>query len=415
VSAPRRLFGGRARWPAIVGAIGEVAATLRQDFMRLTMIRVVVATLVVVLCSYLSVGRTKSYYSDFVMPPSFRHMDPTILHPVISDYLDGQRASGDTLLVLGDCIAFGHGVTESFSRFLKIPDVRIVNVSMQTFRYDLMILTIKEAARRGVKRVLIQLHPFEDYGFEARLWEALTVRHPVSLAERAELSQPDFVQQAAANWRLLATALKSGRLSFHEVPPYDLALAFSSFLRYDVLSGWSLYRNRFAIDDWLGLKLSFYTARTQRSDSFVERFPEQRQIQILAEQSWLWPKFVIADRAQYRERALQFSAPVRLARTMKDLGMNATFFMAPTLVDLIGKHTVIPPSDLMFVSQTMKEAVTAYGFRYIDFLENVELERNMIHYDNLTADGQKLLGRLLNEQLAEKTADMSRTRRSGRM
>jgi hypothetical protein len=73
--------------------------------------------------------------------------------------------------------------------------------------------------------------------------------------------------------------------------------------------------------------------------------------------------------------------------------------MAPTLIQLLTTNTVIRRSDLVFVSQTMRDAVSEHGSRYIDLLEHEGLEQQMIHYDNLTAQGQKLLAGVLNDQI----------------
>ena len=363
--------------------------------MRLTWMRGLFALLFLALFTYVAAGRTQAYYAAFEMPPSFRHMDASSLRQVLVDYLEAQQVGPDTLLVLGDCVAFGHGVKRSFSSYLKAPGLRVVNVSMQSFRYDLMLATIVEAQRRGVNNVLIQLHPFEDYAFEARMWEAL------SLPAVDVGSAVDFVQQAEANWRRLSAATEQGSDNSYYLARSDTPwTAFSTLLRNDVLARWSLYRDRFAIDDWSQSRLSYYAERTHRIDSYARILPVERQIQILESQSDFWPAFVISDREAYRSRVLKHSAPARLASTMRDLGMNAVFVWAPTFVDFLTEHTVLERQDLVTAASTMEGIVASFGYGFINLLEDPILDAQMMHYDNLTVQGQETMGNTLNVLLA---------------
>lgn len=363
-------------------------------------------------------ARTTDYYRAMDTPPSFRHMDPMDLQRVLVDYLEAHDAGPDTVLVLGDCVAFGHGVTTPFPSMLSFPGYRVLNVSMQSFRYDLMLVVIQEALNRGVKHVIVQLHPFEDYRAEAAQWRHLraqrTSQQDDDVAGVDVLPATELVADARANWPVIALAIKEGTDRFYDYSEHLPTGTLSSWLRYRVLSAWPLYRNRFAFDDWSGLKLSYYTERTHRQDSYVATLPDSQQQQIFADQAPFFARFAIADRDAYVDSMTRYSGPARAAAVLQSAGADALFVMAPTFVDKIDAHTALHSDDLAFASDTMRRIVTARGFAYIDYLRDPELDAEMVHFDNLTAKGQQLLGRKLALDLVRasfpRAAEISSTR-----
>lgn len=349
-------------------------------------------------------ARTATYYRDMPAPPSFRHMDAMDLKRVLVDYLDAQHAGPDTVLVLGDCVAFGHGVIHPFPSMLKFPGYHVVNISMQSFRYDLMLLIIDEAMRRGVTHVLVQLHPFEDYVAEAAFWKRLKAQRLHQSIDTVPgvdaLSARELIDDAEANWRVMALAQKEGTERFYDYDQHVPTATLTEWLRYDVLSAWPLYRDRFAIDDWSSLGLSYYTSRTHRTDSYVATLPEQQQRDIFKSQLDFFAKFVIADRPAYTADMERYSAAARIAAVLKAGNADAVFIMAPTFIDRIEANTSLRRADLAFASETMRRIVSARGFPYLNYLQDAELDAQMVHFDNLTAEGQRLLAGKLNADLS---------------
>lgn len=348
--------------------------------------------------------RTVEYYRTFDAPPSFRHFDPMDLKRVLIDYLDAHTAGPDTVLVLGDCVAFGHGVVTPFPSLLAFPGFRVLNISMQTFRYDLMLIVIDAAMARGVKHVLVQLHPFEDYRREAKQWRSLKAqrlgRDEADIAGVEQISARELVEDAKANWPVMALTIKGGSDRFYDYREQVPTGTLTTLLRYHILSAWPLYRNRFAFDDWGGFRVSYYTERTHRSDSYVTPLPEAMQRQIFTEQAEFFSRFVIEDRRAYADDMARYSAPARLAAVLASAGADAMFVMVPTFIDKIQANSSLPADDLVFASATMRSIATARGVRYLDYLTDPELVAEMMYFDNLTAKGQALLGRKLASDLA---------------
>lgn len=356
------------------------------------------------LFTWFTAERTAAYYRGLSAPPSFRHLDAMDLKRVLTDYLDAHHAGPDTVLVLGDCVAFGHGVIDPFPSLLRLPGYRVLNISMQSFRYDLMLIVIDEAMRRGVKNVMVQLHPFEDYTAEAAFWKRLKAQRLRTTVDQVPaasgLSAAELLADAEANWRVMALSHLEGTERFYEYSAHFPTATLSAVLRYDLLSAWPLYRDRFAFDDWSGLDLSYYTTRTERADSYVETLPEAQQRDIFKSQADFFAKFIIHDRSAYAAEMSNFSAAARMAKVLSSNGANALFIMAPTFVDKLEANTALKGEDLAFASQTMREIVGRYSFPYLDYLRDPELDEQMVHFDNLTARGQRLLAQRLTADLA---------------
>jgi hypothetical protein len=347
--------------------------------------------------------QTAEYYRSFEAPPSFRHFDPMDLKRVLLDYLDAHDAGPDTVLVLGDCVAFGHGVVTPFPSMLSFPGYRVLNVSMQSFRHDLQLIVLEEALARGVKHVLVQLHPFEDYAREAKQWRWLKAQR-LGGAERDvpgvdRVSAQELIEDAKANWPVMALTIKGGTDRFYDYSEQLPTGTLSTLLRYHVLSAWPLYRNRFAVDDWSGLQVSYYTERTHRSDTYVTPLSEEMQRQIFKEQAEFFTRFVIHDRAAYADDMARYSAPARLAAVLASAGADAVFVMVPTFIDKIEANSELRADDLVFASSTMRGIAASRGFRYVDYLTDPALVAEMMYFDNLTAKGQQLLGRRLADDL----------------
>jgi hypothetical protein len=346
--------------------------------------------------------RTAEYYGAMSAPPSFRHMDPMDLKRVLIDYLDAHRPGPDTVLVLGDCVAFGHGVVTPFPGMLEVPGYRVLNISMQSFRFDLMLIVLDEAMQRGVKHVVIQLHPFGEYRNDAAQWRRLKAQRAgtteAGIGGVRSSTPAELIADADANWKVIALTLKSDERFFdagERLPTGTL----TSALRYDVLSAWPLYRSRFAFDDWSGFGFSYFTERTHRTDSYLETLPEAQHRQIFAEQADFFRRFVISDRSAYAGEMTEYSATARIASVLRAANADAVFVMAPTFVEKIAANTELPAADLQFVSDTMRQVVEAHGFRYLDYLADADFEAEMVHFDNVTAKGQQMLGERLNRDL----------------
>ena len=383
-------------------ALRLLADRLRNWIGRPTLLSCVFAIAFLWLFTGIVSKRTADYYGAMTAPPSFRHMDPMDLRRVLIDYLDAHHAGPDTVLVLGDCVAFGHGVINPFPGLLQLPGYRMLNISMQSFRPDLMLIVLDEARQRGVKHFLIQLHPFGEYRNEAEQWRRLRAQRTNTTAADVEgvrtVTPAALIADAEANWKVIALTLKSDERFYDEgerVPTGTL----TSALRYDLLSAWPLYRDRFAFDDWSGFGFSYYTERTHRTDSYNATLPESQQRQIFAEQADFFRRFVIADRPAYVDEMTNYSATARFASVLKSFNADAVFVMAPTFVDKIAAHTALPADDLRFVSDTMRKIVTDHGFRYLDYLGDPGLDAEMVHFDNLSATGQRILGDRLNRDL----------------
>ncbi len=368
----------------------------------LTLLQALFAALFLWLFTIAVDSRTATYYRDMPAPPSFRHMDAMDLKRVLFDYLDAHAAGPDTVLVLGDCVAFGHGVVQPFPQLIELPGFRLLNISMQSFRYDLMLLVIDEALRRGVRQVLVQLHPFEDYRAEATFWKRLKSQRlgTDAVPGVSSLSPRELIDDAEQNWRVMALANTEGTERFYDYDAHFPTATLSGLLRYQLLSAWPLYRSRFAVDDWSGLQLSYYTARTHRSDSYTATLPESQQREIFAAQADFFARFVIDDRDAYASEMAEYSAAARIASVLEGAGAEAVFMMAPTFVNKIERNTSLTRADLEFASTTMRAIVGRRGYAYLDYVRDAELGDQMVHFDNLTAVGQQMLARRVASDLA---------------
>jgi hypothetical protein len=374
-----------------------------QEFMRFTPRRLVLTILLVAVFSLASDRLTLGYYARDNMPPAFRNMDMASAVPNIRIYAAAQGIGPGTLLVLGDCVGYGNGSAKAFTHYLSVPGYRNVNVSMHSYNYNLMLLTIDEAVAKGVRDVVVQIHPFHNYRKDAAEWrDALAARYGTGTTV-ADLDADELVAVAADEWRGTGVAMDSTqkRFSFHQSLDRTRMLEFSSWLREDVAAHVGLYRNRYALDVALGLKTSFFSIMTNRVDSFTEPLPLKRQQEIFAaaEMDFLWKMFVISDRDAYAREMMDYSPQARFARYAQLKGINLVLLMVPTIVKQIDEYTVIGPDDLTFASEAFAAIARRYHAGYLDYLTDPELAKVMYHYDNLTAAGQQVFGAKLTRDL----------------
>jgi hypothetical protein len=187
--------------------------------------------------------------------------------------------------------------------------------------------------------------------------------------------------------------------SFAQSVDRSLMLRYSEWLREDVASRVPLFRNRFALDDALGIHASFYSIMTKRSDTYVDPLPDAQQSRIFQDEASYWNLFVIHDKQTFKRDMADYSAVGYLAKYAQERGINIVFLMVPTFVDKIARDTVISRSDLVTASHIYRDIARSYGAGYIDYLDNQTLLPYMYHFDNITAAGQKKMGELLTKDL----------------
>ena len=370
-----------------------------SDFMKFTPLRLLLISLFIIAIVQYSSAKKEEYLAAQEVPPSYRHMDELFLEHIIDDTLAAKKVDGSTLLILGDCVAFGHGVIRPFSSYLSVPNYDILNISMQTFAFALMESTIQKAADLGVKNVVIQLHPFTDFKAEADRWSRAYIPH----SEEADvlLNGTSFAEVAKQNWKNYTTVrniYRKGKNGLY-FDKYQW-LQMSSILRYEILRHIPLYRDRFIIDD-MALKRSTFSKRQNRIDSYTKPLPEHRQIEILVKKARFFENFKINNPNEYMETLHQISAPARMAAILESNGMRGIFVLAPTFVEKMVENTGIQHEDFNIMRQMIKKSVESRGSIFIDFLEDEELSKNMRHFDNITVLGHKILARKLNPILKE--------------
>jgi hypothetical protein len=373
-----------------------------QEFMRFTARRVVLTIVFVVLISLGTNPLAHRFYASDDMPPAFRNMDMATALPNIRDYAAAQQLGPGSLLVVGDCVGYGNGSAKAFTHYLQVPGLRNVNVSMHSFNYNLMLLTIDEAVASGVRDVVVQIHPFSYYRRDAdRLRIVLEDRYGKGTTV-ADLSADDLVAVAAREWRDTAVEMEStqAQFSFDRSIDRTRLLQFSQWLREDVASRVGLYRNRYALDA-LGLQVSFFSTMTNRADTFIDPMPmaQQEEIFTSARMEFLWKQFVIADRDTFAQEMMDYSPQARFARYAQLKGIRLVFVMVPSMHKKIEELTVIGPDDLTFASAAFAAIARRYGAGYLDYLTDDELATVMYHYDNLTAAGQRVFGERLTRDL----------------
>ena len=374
-----------------------------QEFMRFTARRLVLTIAFVVLFSLGSDRLAVKFYASDDMPPAFRNMDMAGATQNIRDYMAAQDLGPGTLLIVGDCVGYGNGSAKAFTHYLKVPGLHNLNVSMHSFNYNLMLLTIDEAVARGVRDVVVQIHPFHPYRRDSDRWrEVVEARFGKGMTV-ADMSAGDLVDVSAREWRDTAVTMEStqAEYSFDQSIDRTRLLQFSQWLREDVAPRVGLYRNRYAIDVALGLKTSFFSAMNDRADTFIDPMPMQDQQNIFASQrlDYFWKQFVIKDRAEFAQLMMDYSPQARFARYAQLKGIKLVFVMAPTIVKEVDAFTVIEPGDLTFASESFAAIARRYNVGYLDYLTDEELARVMYHYDNLTTTGQQVFGAKLTRDL----------------
>lgn len=376
--------------------ISDRFGLMTREFMRFSWLRVGLIAIFLVLFNFGATAISNAVLVKAEVPLSYRHMDELGLRPLAHRLLHLKNVGPETLLVMGDCITFGHGVKLPYPSFMTIPQRNILNISMQSMNPNLMLSVLGAAHARGVRDVIIQLHPFEDYSREQESWILLSQQYPVSMNSNYpnDVDPKNILTQSQENWyrQMLGKYFRS-------VPEALLSFLnwrrLSILLRYHILPSVPLYRDRHLID-YAGPKLSYFSNRTDRIDSYRGHVKPDRQLQILKSQEALWKKFDVSEDNTYHERVIEVSAPARMAAYMREVGMKGTFFLAPTFVEKMTDHTILEDEDFEIMRRALRDAVLQHGARFIDFLDDPELAANMQHFDNLTVEGHKLLGKRLS-------------------
>lgn len=380
-------------------AFGKASAAwtwFTREFLKVTILRVVIAAVMFAGASAFVNAGSKKYYADFIMPPSFRHVDYLERETFMRNYIDAQNLGPDDIVVLGDCVSFGHGVDLSYPAFINVEGKRIVNISMQSFNYNFMALTLDAAAEKGVKHFIIQLHPFEYYKFDEKAWRTLTSSNPATVKQ----GQSEWVEQTKVNWRQQNIGNIQGMFETGLFKDYKPWRNFSGVLRYDIRGKWKLFANRFAYDDWSGIDKSFYTSRTTRRRNFKVPLSRERQRKIIAKKTSFWEYFILNDKPAFIESAKNHSPTKRMSAMLNERGLTATFLMVPTFVDFLTETTELTAEDMRAATQIYKDIAESHGHKFINLLDDPDLIPHMYHYDNLTFDGHMVMGKKLTNLLA---------------
>ncbi|WP_033069316.1 hypothetical protein [Thalassospira australica] len=371
---------------------------LKTDFMQITPLRFGLIILFVATASLISQLIARQFYAADDMPPPFRNMDMSTALVQTQEYLDAQGIGPNTVLILGDCVAYGHGATKSFTHSLKLPNYQIVNLSMQSFNYNLMLASIDYAYQKGVRNIIVQLHPFHNYLQDAQEWYIKASR------SATEMNADELVDTSRKLWRDTGLAMinTQRRYSFHEqVKDGGFWSSYSAWLRSDLLGSFALYRNRYILDATSDIDESYFSFVSQRIDSYVDPLSDDQQVEILERDAMqpIWNAFVIRDQEEYESIIREYSPQTRISSYARQKGINTAFVMVPTFVDKVAEHTNIRRKDLEFSSSVFREIATQYDATYLDYLSNETLSTYMYHYDNLTAEGQKIFGKILEKDL----------------
>ena len=210
-----------------------------EDFMKLTPRRALFCAVYVAFFSWGSNIVASRYYASDDMPPPFRNMDMAAAWENMKLYMEAQKMGSQSMLVVGDCVAYGNGSAKAFPHYISSPDKQVVNLSMHSFNYELMLKTIDYAHSRGVRDIMVQLHPFHNYRKDASEFQtALTESMGSKGVTIADISAADSVQVASNEWKEVSVAMdsKQRKFSFHKSLEKSEVLKYSSWLRYDMLS-----------------------------------------------------------------------------------------------------------------------------------------------------------------------------------
>jgi len=382
------------------GKAGRAWTWFTREFLKVTLLRVAFVALILIATSSWIKVRTQTYFSAMTMPPSFRHVDVIHREAFLLEYLRAHNLDENTVVVFGDCVTFGHGVKRSYTDYLEIPGKRVVNVSMQSFQVNLMSVALDYAIKQGVTDFIVQLHPFENYPAEQGSWTSITRSNPTNSGTDPE-SDLDYLKQSRVNWRVQSVAQnpKLYQIGLFEVrKPW---IEFSQYLRYDFLSKLKIFATRYAFDDWSGLDKTYYSYRTFRRDNFKKQLPTERQISIIEKKPAFWRYFIVKDKEEFVKLANYASVPKRLATILNDKGLKGVFIMVPTFTKVMAEYSDLSVKDMQTSAEIYGNIVRAENQKYINLLEDPELTAHMYHYDNLTIEGQKLMGKKLSGMLAE--------------
>ncbi len=347
------------------------------------------------------------HLAELSMPPSFRHMDEATMRVGVQDYLAAQDIGPHCVLVMGDCVTFGHGVRQSYTDFLEYRDRRVVNLSMQSLHPALTLLIVEEAGQAGVRDFIFQLHPFEHYSLKTAVdsfWRRSNPdEHGRPLPGEPDLPALDdaqLMQFAREQFRAFSLSMIPSKKLWYG-PFKDAVWEASTVLRLDLLSRLPAYRQRFLIDTFYGLRHSTYSDRWQRIDSYTRPLPPARQASILGhpDREAFFAAFKVEDPQAFQDEQARFGLISALASYFSRNGMTAVFFMVPTIVDVVDANTVIEARDLRDASSAYRAIVEAHGLTYLDYLEEPQLSNHMRHFDNLTVEGQRRLADRLNADL----------------
>jgi hypothetical protein len=384
----------------------ETMQAATAEFMKFTWLRVALILGFLAIFNVAATAISNRVLIEAEVPPSYRHLDELGLKSLTERVLDLKGVGPDTILIMGDCIAFGHGVKLPFSSHMNIPGRNILNISMQSMKPYLMTSVLGAARERGVEDVIIQLHPFENYAYDQISWEKFNEDFPVAnLPDGAQLPTGDkLLEQSQRHWfeSTIRRQLFTPKDYLFKHPDWGYRwVGLSTYLRFHILNNIPLYRDRYLVD-YAGPKLSFFSSRTNRADSFRGQLSQERQIEILKSKTSFWKLFDLSEDDTYRDRIMKSSAPARQAAYMDHAGMNATFLLAPTFMDKMVKHTLLEEEDFQIMRSVLRDSVVQYGADFIDLLDDPELGENMHHYDNLTVVGHQILGERLSAMLADK-------------
>jgi len=383
----------------VEAAVLSVVEWFRNDFMVLNGRRIVIVALLIATYSLLSQYTAKRFYASSDMPPAFRNMDMSSALRLTHDYLDSNEVGSDTILVLGDCVAYGHGSAKSFSHYLNFPGRRIVNLSMQSYNYSLMLDSIDYAARKGVKNFVLQIHPFENFFKESKNWKKQAGERTAE-----DMTTEEILQLSSVIWRKKSLAMINTQRSFsfrEENTNDSFWQPYSNWLRTDFLASFDLFRNRFIVDNVLGIQASYFSIANRRRNSFAKPMTIDRQIEIFKRDSlqWLWKSFVIEDFQEFEKAIVSYSPQARIAKYAQEKKLKLAFVMVPTFIDKIIKYTQLSRVDFISANEVYKQVAKSYGASYYDYLDDPNFPAYMYHYDNLTADGHKVFGSSLQGDL----------------
>ena len=73
--------------------------------------------------------------------------------------------------------------------------------------------------------------------------------------------------------------------------------------------------------------------------------------------------------------------------------------MTPINLEYLDKYSSLPSADMTFINDVRREIATNGGAHYVDYLAVPDLYENMRHYDGMTGDGHKIMGKMLSNDL----------------